>query len=175
TNIAWVVEHLQHPPFSSAAGGETPQEDANEEIDQALLGYLSQPEGKDHYDLTTGLVGVGVYALERLPRATATQCLERIVDHLSHLARWKGEEASWFTPPELVPSLSRDHWKSGQYNLGVAHGVPGIIGMLAEAHAKSPFQNKTGPLLSGAVAWLLKQRLPENSGTWFAHAIGDGS
>jgi hypothetical protein len=171
TNIAWVVEHLQHAPFSSAAASETPEEDANEEIDQALLGYLSQPEWRDQYDLTTGLVGFGVYALERLPRATATQCLERVIDHLSHLARWKAEEASWWTPLELVPAIARHQRKSGHYNLGVAHGVPGIIGFLGEAHAKSPFQDKTGPLLSGAVAWLLRQRLPENTGTWFPHAL----
>ena len=41
------------------------------EIDEALLGPLSRTPWVGEYDLIGGLAGLGVYALERLPRASA--------------------------------------------------------------------------------------------------------
>ena len=38
------------------------------------------------YDLIIGLVGIGVYALERLPRTSARECIELIVDRLDETA-----------------------------------------------------------------------------------------
>jgi hypothetical protein len=46
----------------------------------------------------------------------------------------------------------------GNYNLGVAHGVPGVIGLLAEACKGGISVDHASPLLDGAVQWLLAQK-----------------
>ncbi len=120
TGIAWIVEHLQHPPFT--AGGETTpeSEDPNSDIDAALLSYLGSPSWKETFDLMAGLVGFGVYALERMPRPSAVACLERVLDHLAGLASSSEGDVTWWTPPELVARLNRDPQETGHYNLGVS-------------------------------------------------------
>jgi len=57
--VGWALAHLQDR--QPGLGGE------NEltEIDQALLEHLDQSPWPDTYDLIDGLVGFGVYALER--------------------------------------------------------------------------------------------------------------
>jgi lantibiotic modifying enzyme len=170
TGIAWIVEHLQHPPLGDPASAD--DGDPNEEIDSALLSYLETPVWKQTYDLIGGLVGFGVYALERLPRKSAEALLSRILDHLAAMATRENGEASWWTALELIPPISRDHLMTGHYNLGVAHGVPGVVGFLAQLNTAGLLQNKVRPLISGAVAWLLKQRLPKGSDSVFATTTG---
>jgi lantibiotic modifying enzyme len=172
TGIAWIVEHLQHPPFATETGMTMDSEDPNSEIDSALLSYLSSPTWKDSFDLMAGLVGFGVYALERIPRPTAVACLERVLDHLAKLASVSGRDVTWWTPPELVATLNRDPQETGHYNLGVSHGVPGVIGFLAQARAVSDLTAKIEPMLAGAVSWLLKQKLPKEMGSRFSSATG---
>ena len=77
TGAAWVTEHLLR-----GAALPVGEEDPNEDIDAALLRHLRQTPWDRAYDLTDGLVGFGVYALERLPRAAAVSCLELVVDRL---------------------------------------------------------------------------------------------
>ena len=60
SGIAWSIERL------GTLG--VPSIDNLEEIDEALLGLVSRQPWSANYDLIVGLVGIGVYALERLPR-----------------------------------------------------------------------------------------------------------
>jgi len=172
TGIAWIVEHLQHPPFTAGGETTTESEDPNSDIDAALLSYLGSPSWKETFDLMAGLVGFGVYALERMPRPSAVACLERVLDHLAGLASSSEGDVTWWTPPELVARLNRDPQETGHYNLGVSHGVPGVIGFLAQARMATDFGAKIEPMLAGAVSWLMKQQLPKEMGSRFAHATG---
>ena len=54
---------------------------------------------------------------------------------------------------------------NGAWNLGAAHGAPGVIALLARAHAAGVPTAR--PLLDRAVAWLLAQRLPADAGSAF--------
>src|SRR5205823_5295478 len=80
TGIAWAVTHLS----GSLLDPEGP--DLNAGIDAALLELLGCERWTDSYDLIGGLVGIGVYLLERLwstpAAATAARCLAHIVRHL---------------------------------------------------------------------------------------------
>src|SRR5438034_6105647 len=68
TGIAWAAAHLQEQLLD-------PEDDPNEAIDEALKTYLDQSPWRDGYDLIVGLVGIGVYAIERLPRKSSIECL----------------------------------------------------------------------------------------------------
>lgn len=176
TGVAWAAEHL-----GRLLGGEEEQgedgaedEDMNAEIDEALLTALDRASWVGDYDLISGLVGCGVYALERIPRPSAVRCLEAIVDRLEETAESNGQGTTWFTPPETLPSVSRQQTPLGCYNLGVAHGVPGVIPLLADACRLGIRHDKARPLLEGAVRWLLQQSLGEQRGACYPTWLGPG-
>jgi len=146
----------------------------SEEIDQALLTVLGRQSWVGDYDLISGLVGFGVYALERFTRPSAVRCLEAIVDRLDESAEGNGSEITWFTPPEMVPSLNRERSPLGNYNLGVAHGVPGVIALLADACRLGIREERARLLLEGAVRWVVSQQLAEQRGSCYPSWVGPG-
>jgi hypothetical protein len=125
------------------------------------------------YDLVYGLAGLGVYSLERLPRALARTSLERIVDRLAETATHSAAGVAWHTGPELLGE-ARAEFPGGYENLGLAHGVPGVIALLGRILAAGIAMEKARPLLAGAVAWLLAQKGKCGGGSLFPNWIAEG-
>ena len=197
SGVAWTAEHLYGPRFAEVATAETSgtaetlgtsetsevsEDDAEDplaEIDEGLLRFLDRSPWTEDYDLIRGLAGLGVYALERLPRPSALACLTKIVDRLAETAEHGPQGITWHTAPELLPEWQRKLFPGGYYNLGVAHGVPAVIAMLAAtAAAAGPLGEAGDPaaadlarrarsLVEGALPWLLAQRLPPGGQSWF--------
>ena len=170
TGIAWVAELLGADPS-------TPREsDPNAEIDAALEAYLAVSPWSGPYDLIDGIVGIGVYALERMPRSSAKRLLALVVSRLQETARPKHPGIAWQSDPLWVPSQWRRTARP-DFNLGVAHGVPGAIAMLARvaAAAVDASTHKTAcALLDGAVTWLLAQELPPDADGRFGYRVARG-
>jgi lantibiotic modifying enzyme len=165
--IGWAAEHVNGLLT-------TAEDDPNEAADAALLEHLNQSHWRYDYDLINGLVGLGVYALERLPRPTAVTSLERVIDRLAESAERRADGITWHTPAELLISEERLRYPAGYYNLGVAHGVPGVIALLGAACAAGVAAAKARPLLRGAVAWLVRQQLPAGAGSRFPSLLAPG-
>jgi lantibiotic modifying enzyme len=159
--IAWTMEHLRGRLFEE--DGE--EEDPAEEIDEALLIPLRRSPWTGEYDLISGLVGLGVYALERLPRPTASTLLGMVVDRLGETAEISAEGAAWFTRPENLPEWQRELYPRGNYNLGVAHGLPAVVAVLAGAAAAGI--ERARPLLDDSARWLLARRQDPSVGSCF--------
>jgi hypothetical protein len=151
--IAWVTSHLSGRLF------ETDPEDGAE-IDEALLQFMLHPSRKSQYDLLHGLVGLGVYAIERLPRPSAARCLESVVTLLAERAVHSPEGAAFFTPPEEILPAYRSSYPNGAYNLGVAHGLPGVVAILGGACHAGVATREARPLLDACVSWLLAREQP---------------
>jgi hypothetical protein len=160
TGVGWAIAHLQGrlPGLSG--------EDDAAEIDETLLDHLGQAPRADEYDLVNGLVGFGVYALERLPRRAAVTALERVIDRLAGTAEYRPEGITWWTNPAWLPPEARARFPRGYYNLGLAHGVPGVIALLGQACAAGVAAARARPLLEGAVRWLLAHQGPEGFPPW---------
>jgi lantibiotic modifying enzyme len=156
---AWVLSHLdkwvRHLNL------------ANDEVDKALLALLENSPWLHDYDLINGLAGIGIYALSRLPNPEALNCLELVVEHLASNAETDSDGVTWFTRPELLPDWQRQIAPDGYYNLGMAHGVPGVISLLGNICAAGVANPTAARLLEGAVDWLLAQRCPSNAGPAF--------
>ena len=132
-------------------------------IDQAMLAIVSQPAWRGDHDLTQGLVGHGVYFLERLrgsePADRAREGLERVVAHLAATAERTDEGACWFTRPELMQPVIRARWPRGRHDCGVAHGCAGVVAMLARAAALPDPPAAARALGADAARWLIARRL----------------
>jgi hypothetical protein len=133
-----------------------------DEVDAAMVRMLDVPRWTAEYDLIGGLVGYGVYFLERIaagPAAAAIRGLVRVVDHLLATGERSANGLAWFTAPELLPAHQREESPGGYFNCGLAHGVPGVIALLGRI-AEAGADPRAAPACEDALRWLLAQRLP---------------
>jgi hypothetical protein len=167
TGVGWALAHLRDrlPGLDGA--------DDLTEIDNVLLNHLERSPWTEDYDLINGLVGFGVYALERLPRPAAVAGLERVVDHLAATAEHRPEGVTWWTNPAWLPAETRAQFPRGYCNLGLAHGVPGVIALLGQTCAAGVAVARAHPLLEGAVRWLLAQQEPGGFPHWVGPKLAD--
>lgn len=171
TGVAWAIEHLTGRLL------ERGDEDPCADIDEALHRFLADPGTPMQYDLINGLAGLGVYALERMPRPSAAACLARIVELLDRQAEKTPEGVTWWTSPALLPPETRQACASGHYNIGLAHGIPAVIALLGAVCATGPAPARPGAraLLDGAVSWLLAHQLDGTVGSMFSAHVIPGS
>src|ERR1700674_702706 len=147
SGVAWVLEHLTGRLLEPPAPGE---EDPGEEVAAALAAYLGHTPWLDDYDLISGLAGFGVWAVERMPRPRGEEAVENVVRRLGELAERGDGGITWRTPPERLLASEAESFPQGNYNLGGAHGVPGVIGILGEIVAAGLAPRKAGqPLKAG--------------------------
>jgi lantibiotic modifying enzyme len=166
--IAWAAQRIQRGHTPGAALGESP-------IDAALIAYAGRRPWRGDYDLIGGLVGLGVYAFERLPDPAGAALLERLIDRLAETAEQTKAGVTWPAPPERLDPVQRRALPARCYTLGVAHGVPGVIALLGIACGAGVAEEKARPILDGAVRWLLAQRLPPELGCAFGCWVEPGA
>jgi hypothetical protein len=160
TGLGWAIAHLRHclPTLDA--------EPILGEMDDALLAHLEETPWTGEYDLIGGLVGYAVYALERLPASAGVACLERIIDHVEQTAEHHPEGVTWWTDPKWLLPETREKCPRGYYNLGLAHGVPGVIAVLGQICAAGIRVDRARRLLDGAVRWLLAHQSPDGFAHW---------
>jgi hypothetical protein len=185
--VGWAIEHLRRE------FGWGQDEDPNAQLDDVLLRHVSRDAWLQPWGLLDGLTGVGTDFLERLPSPRARAGLERIVLHLLEGA-WstRGLGRTWWTMPRLLPEPLRSRHRFGHHDLGVAHGVPGLLGFLGQVFAAGVARPEIQGLWSRAMDWLWSRRtsgepplLPAYDGTevplqhapegWEHGALGVGS
>jgi len=163
--VGWVVTHLTRELFEGDS-------DLARDLDDALGQLLDNLKEKPPFELIGGLAGYGTYLVERLPDPGAAQLLGRILDLLETT---RDEAGTWFSDPEWLPDWQRELMPRGCHNLGVAHGVPGVIGFLAAAHREGVNDPRVTRLAEDSVRWLLAQRRPGLDGSEFpSHVPPDG-
>jgi lantibiotic biosynthesis protein len=139
---------------------------------RAEIDRLATSDGAVNYDLLFGVVGLGVYALERPPEPDGVALLERVVARLDARAERQTVGITWWTPPTLT--YDQDAFPNGWYNLGAAHGVPGVIALLGLACRAGVATDRARLLLDGAVSWMLARRLPTAARSVFPAWVGTG-
>ncbi len=151
------------------------ESDPNASIDEALIELLERSPWRGDHDLVTGLAGLAVHAFERLPRPSARRCLELVLDRLGELAERGDGRATWRTWPQHLIEPTRSEYPAGYYNLGVAHGVPATVAVLARMAAAGIGDGRARQLLAEATAWVLDQRLDSPAGlSLFPRFVGPG-
>ena len=155
--IAWVAQALASPD----------QGDPNEDIDEAVATHLGAPELPHAFDLFGGLVGLGVYGLARLSRPGGKHILREVVRLLDESSERTGDGLTWGTDVSALPKGALPPGTRAHYNLGLAHGLPGVIAFLARVHAAGIERERVERMLEGSVRWLLARRMPPGAASWF--------
>ncbi|MEM9593293.1 MAG: lanthionine synthetase C family protein [Acidobacteriota bacterium] len=161
--LAWALHHLDGRVLSL-------EDDAVADAWPVLLGALDSTAWVGPFDLINGLVGLGVCALEALPVPAAAEVAGKVVDRLADAATVDEKGTYWKTWPEHMTKTRRADHPRGQVNLGVAHGTPGVLGVLGLAVELDVAGDRALDLLEGAVPWLLAQALEDGPSTFPALA-----
>jgi hypothetical protein len=147
TGLAWALAHLD----AADADG---LEDVDEQLEAVAAGAPAPGHG---LDLVSGLTGVGVYALERLPDPRARALLARVAVRLTEAAQRAPRGLGWWTPAEHLPPTKRERFPSGAWDLGLAHGAAGMLAVLAGAHRAEALTPAGRDVLMGARTFLEAQ------------------
>jgi len=171
TGVAWAVEHLQAEVFGREDG-----EDPNAEVDEVLVEHLKAGPWSGSYDLVSGLVGLGVYGLARVGRPSGRAVLKAVLAQLERRARPSGPGLAWASPAEVPPGMRGSTPPAEQWNLGVAHGIPGVLGLVAGMAAEGIGEGRALRLYEGGMSWLRAHLQPAGTGSRLAarEPIQDG-
>lgn len=151
TGLAWTVEHLGKHFYDLG------DIDPLARVDAHLLAQVDRMRRDQPIELMRGIIGLGVYALERLPRPSAMSLVSAVVKAVEDGVTSTEHGFTWSTAPEhLGPDIA--FAPNGYINVGVAHGVTGIVSFLARCIAADVEVARARRLLEGAVEWLLTQR-----------------
>lgn len=141
--------------------------DALAVFDDALVELLAPDGWTAPYDLIEGLVGYGVYFCERVanaptgtPADVARAGLARVVHHLHALHSHHAGGVAWLTPQHQIPIPNQPFAPAGYYNCGVAHGIAGVVPLLAKVVELGDPPPRTQHMLDDATAWLWNHQLP---------------
>ena len=90
------------------------------------------------YDLIKGIVGIGVYCLNNLHDPSLVELANNILSHVIRLAQPLKDEGrlipGWYFPHRfLIHEKDKEEFPRGNFNLGVAHGIPGVLSFLSLA------------------------------------------
>ena len=141
--LGWIATHL-----------DAEDDFVGTHVDSVLTSALTQWPPRLGYDLISGLVGAGVYFVERFPKASAIRGLGLVLDALDGTASKTEDGITWFTGPEYLPAWQRERAPNGYFNLGVAHGVPGVCSLLGRIVQVGIGVERAGPLLLDSLCWL---------------------
>jgi lantibiotic modifying enzyme len=167
TGVAWLAAHLRKQLLELA-------DDTTEAIDDALQAFLRPSPWKGEFDLINGLVGFGAYAVERLPNPAGARLLQRIIDCLEECSQPVSGGRTWWTDPRWLGPPSSEKFPQGYFNLGLAHGTPGVIGLLGTACALGINAGRAKSLLAEAVLWMLAQEFADGDWVGFPAWIEPG-
>lgn len=151
SGIAWCLQHLGAIGLLDTAD----TADAFTEIDAGVADFMAaELEGGQNDFLHQGLGGA-LYFLERWPAMEAAAPLEGLIQHLEDTALTLTGGIAW---KDNFSSASEANKDQDLFNLGLAHGVPAIIAVLARCYEKNIARHRVLPLLDGSISWLLQTR-----------------
>ena len=146
TGLGWITSHL-----------DVDDDFVGTHVDGLLRGALGEWPPLRGYDLISGLVGAGVFFVERLPRESAIRGLTLVLAAIEATAVETDDGTTWFTAPEFLPEWQRERAVNGYFNLGVAHGVPGVCWLLGKLCLAGVEGSRAESLLAGSLRWLRSQ------------------
>lgn len=162
--------------------GETRYRRARLAIEEVLLPQAEALAGSfpgkygipvEDYDVITGVSGVAAYLLCRLNDDNALKTLRRVVEALVELVKRDTPTPAWFTPAEMISGRAMvGKYPQGYLNCGLAHGMPGMLSVLALAYREDIRPAGTRSAIERLAHWLTSQGRTDRWGTSWPAGVG---
>jgi lantibiotic biosynthesis protein len=110
------------------------------------------------YDLISGMAGSAAYLLLRPQGPANHQALDAILDFLVNLSQTDNDSLGYFLAPGYLPGEERAKiFPNGCTILGLAHGVPGPLGVLALAYMTGFDRSDVRSAIEELTQWIIHQ------------------
>lgn len=133
----------------------------HEEVVAFYLTYLDTESARLEYDIISGLAGIGLWACTLDDEISGAKIAGKILDALNETKRnLSSDMYAWETPVRReIISGKKQRENQDDYNLGLAHGVPGILLFISLAYGKGLLNNKklASDLVGGILHFLCDQ------------------
>lgn len=117
------------------------------------------------YDLISGLTGIGAYLLCRRESPESAAALDAVLSSLVELTREDAGLPRWYTPVHFLGDETMMRFNPyGNLNCGLAHGIPGPLGLLSLALLSGVEIDGMREAIERAATWLLRYRLDDQWG-----------
>ncbi|NGX37298.1 MAG: Nisin biosynthesis protein NisC [Chlamydiae bacterium] len=124
---------------------------------------LGLPARMEFYDLISGISGIGAYLITQTDSAEAFDCLKELLSLAIGLTR-DIQIGSHCIPGWYVPShyqfLEKDRleYPKGNFNLGMAHGVTGMLALLSTAQIQGISIQGQKEAIEKISAWIIAKK-----------------
>ncbi|MEO6167694.1 MAG: lanthionine synthetase C family protein [Chitinophagales bacterium] len=157
--IAFIFQHLRNLGIISK------EDDVNlAEFDEFISKGAAIDYNFGNWDPLHGLIGLGIYFLERNKETGDKHYLEKIIDQLSKLKKPFESNKVWVT--QGVAPYSADN-----YNFGMAHGMPGVLSFLARVYGRGIKQNEIKEMMESCIPFILNHECNDESVSRFPSSI----
>lgn len=121
------------------------------------------------FDVILGLSGIGRYLLLFKEEPEIRIKLEEILDYMVKLSQDKEVNGliipNWHIPRDhLFLEDEKNHYPNGNFNLGLAHGIPGPLALLVKAKDEGVSVEGHDDAIRRIVSWLLKWKQEDDYG-----------
>ena len=167
----WFLEYInQHQGTAYDA-------DMCNEIDEVLVQRLKSPHTLVEIEMVLGLGSFAVYASRRQRKKDFSHLLLLLIDGFEKSFIQTGDSSlAWSQPAESVYRFNKQNKQAIEYNLGLAHGVPGIIAAILPALKVPQLFQRAKSLLIQSCNWLLEQELSNTkSASCYSSSCNDTS
>ena len=157
--IAFAFQHLRN------IGVLDKSDDLNlSEIDEFIGTGIDHDFKIGNWDPLHGMVGLGIYFLERHKETGEKKFLEKIVDCLIKMRTDVDGYKVWIT-------TGYGKYNNDNYNFGMAHGMPGILSFLAQVYARGIKRHEIEEMISSCLPFLLQNEYGEDEEYCFPTSI----
>jgi len=130
-----------------------------EPIDDVLLQALSVSEWNGDIEALFGLAGFSAYGARRLMKAENIPYYAELLNHFEAKAiNISPQHIAWSQPYGSICRINTDR-NVNEFNLGLAHGVPGVIAALIPALKIPSLKLQAKSMLIKSCDWLISQEI----------------
>lgn len=165
--VLWGLDHI-----ATAMGEQL--EGLDEAMDEANEFLLERTFEKEGFDMWFGLAGHGIYALPRAAEPSARRLLDSVLERLLAAFDPDPAVAPWTIRPQSLRRPDRAGIPYPHTQLGVAHGVAGVIAFLAEAHRRGLGDGRLPAVCDRVWRWLDAQRSEDDLGPFWPNFSAPG-
>lgn len=112
------------------------------------------------YDIINGLSGIGLYGLITLPNSAFQSILiniiQTLVDFTLPVNIENKQVPGWYVHPDyMIRESEKQKYPNGNFNLGLSHGIPGVLAFLAIASLKGVVVERQRESIEKIATWLM--------------------
>ncbi|WP_282160506.1 lanthionine synthetase C family protein [Ulvibacterium marinum] len=166
SGAGWVLDHLEQADLM-----EIETDDLLSQLDDYLHTAMVSDMNVGNYDFLHGAIGYALYFLNRYRNTKSAKLKNRYKSYLFEFISFLDELSEKDKDGNLKWISVHPRSQEKSYNLGLSHGIAGIIGVLVKLSRYNEFKPVTETMLKGAVGYVLGFKKENNSLSLFPNRV----